>query len=56
MNKRTYSFAVGVVMILASLAFFLLPVFFSLDAFVPLGFSLVSFLVGIGFFFMGHGE
>ena len=56
MDKRTYSFAVGIVLIIASLVFFTLPSFLNLDALIPFLFALVSFILGIGFFFMGHSE
>jgi hypothetical protein len=57
MNKRTYSFGVGVVMVIASFLFFLLPVLFSnIDAFIPVMLAMLSLLIGIAFFFMGFSE
>ena len=54
MDKRTYNFAVGIVLIIASMVFFTLPFFLNMDAFIPFLFALVSFVLGIGFFFMGQ--
>jgi ABC-type polysaccharide/polyol phosphate export permease len=56
MMKRTYNFVVGVVLIFAALVFLFAPGFLDVDAFIPFMFSLVSFILGIGFFFMGHAE
>jgi hypothetical protein len=33
-----------------------MPAFINIDSFIPFMFSLVSFILGIGFFFMGHNE
>jgi len=54
MDKRTYNFAVGIVLIIASILFFTLPFLLKLDAFIPFMFALVSFILGVGFFFMGQ--
>jgi len=56
MDKQKFDFAVGVVLIIVSLAFFTMPAFLNIDALFPFLFALVSFMLGIGFFFMGHGE
>ena len=56
MDKRKFDFAVGIVLIIVSLIFFTLPVFINIDSFIPFMFSLVSFILSIGFFFMGHAE
>jgi hypothetical protein len=56
MDKRAYSLAVGVILIIVSIAFFVIPYFLKLDAFFPFMFALVSFILGIGFFFMGLNE
>lgn len=56
MDKQKFDFAAGIVLILASLAFFVMPAFLDMDAFIPFLFALVSFVLGVGFFFMGHGE
>ena len=54
MDKRAYNFLAGTVLIFVSLVFFVLPVFLDMDAFIPFMFALVSYILGIGFFFMGH--
>ena len=54
MDKRTYNFAVGIVLMIAAFAFFMMPALLNMDAFIPLMFALVSFLIGLGFFFMGQ--
>ena len=54
MDKRTYNFAVGIVLMAVAVIFFMLPYFLRLDAFIPFLFALVSFILGIGFFFMGQ--
>ena len=56
MDKRTYNFAVGIILIIVSLAFFILPSLLNLDYLIPFMFALVSFLLGIWFFFMGRSE
>jgi uncharacterized membrane protein len=55
-DKRTYNFAVGVFLVIVSFLFFILPGFLNLDAFIPFMFALVSFILGIYFFFMGYSE
>ena len=56
MDKRTYNFAVGIILIIVSLAFFILPSLLNLDYFIPFLFALASFILGIWFFFMGNSE
>ena len=56
MDRRTFDFIVGIVLIMVALVLFIMPAFLNLDYFIPLMFALVSFVLGIGFFFMGHGE
>jgi hypothetical protein len=56
MDKRKFDFAVGIILIITSLVFFTMPAFLDMDALIPLMFALVSFVLGIGFFFMGHSE
>ena len=57
MNRREYSFGVGVVLVAVSFLFFLLPVLFSnIDAFIPVMLAILSLLIGIAFFFMGFSE
>ena len=56
MDKRTFNFAAGIVLIIASIVFFTLPNFVNLDPFFPFIFALISFVLGIGFLFMGQGE
>jgi hypothetical protein len=56
MDKRTYRFAVGLVLVIISLAFFILPSLLNLDYFIPFIFALVSFILGIGSFYMGYSE
>lgn len=48
MNERRFDFAVGIVLITASLVFFVMPVF------VPFLFVLISFIMGVRFFLRGH--
>ena len=52
MDKRTYNLAVGIIMIIASLAFFILPSLLNLDYFIPFMFALVSFILGVSSFYM----
>ena len=54
MDRRSYDFAAGIVLIAAAFAFFMMPAFLEMDALIPFFFALVSFVLGIGFFFMGH--
>ena len=54
MDKRTYNFSVGIILLIAAFVFFMLPAALNMDPFVPLMFALVSFILGIGFFFMGQ--
>lgn len=54
MDKRTYNFSVGIILLIAAVVFFTLPAFMNLDSFIPFLFALVSFILGIGFFFMGQ--
>ena len=54
MDKRTYNFSVGIILLIAAVVFFVLPAFLNLDSFIPFLFALVSFILGIGFFFMGQ--
>jgi hypothetical protein len=56
MDKRTYRFAVGIVLVIISLVFFSLPSLLNLDALIPVMFALVSFILGIWFFFVGNSE
>ena len=56
MDKRTYSFAVGIILIIVSLAFFILPSLLNLDYFIPIMFALVSFILGVGAFYRGYYE
>ena len=56
MDRRKFDFAVGIVLIIVSILFFAMPAFLNMDAFIPFIFALVSFILGIGFFFMGHNE
>ena len=56
MDKRKFDLVVGTILIIVSLAFFIMPAFLNLDYLIPFLFALVSFVLGIGFFFMGHGE
>ncbi|MBN2330486.1 MAG: hypothetical protein JXC85_01615 [Candidatus Aenigmarchaeota archaeon] len=56
MDRKIFDFAAGIVLILFSLALLTMPVFLNMDAFIPLILSLVSFILGVGFFFMGHDE
>jgi len=56
MDKRTYNFAVGIVLIIVSLAFFILPSLLNLDYFIPFMFALVSFILGVSSFYKGYSE
>ena len=56
MDKRTYNFAVGTILIIVSLAFFILPSLLNLDYFIPIIFALVSFILGVSSFYMGYSE
>jgi len=56
MDKRTYSLSVGIILIILSIAFFIIPYYLNLDFLIPFFFALVSFILGIGFFFMGLNE
>jgi hypothetical protein len=56
MNQRTYGFAAGTVLIIASILFFVFPFLLNYDAFIPFLFALVSFILGVGFFFMGYSQ
>jgi hypothetical protein len=56
MDKQTYSLGVGIVMIVVAFMFFMLPILFSIDAFIPVMLAILSFLIGIAFFFMGFSE
>jgi len=56
MDKRTYRFAVGIVLVITSLVFFSLPSLLNLDYFIPIMFALVSFILGVGSFYMGYSE
>ncbi len=56
MDKRTYNFAVGTILIIVSLAFFILPSLLNLDYFIPFMFALVSFILGVSSFYMGYSE
>lgn len=56
MDRRKFDFAAGIVLIVVSLVFFAMPAFLNMDALIPFMLSLVSFILGIGFFFMGHNE
>ena len=56
MDKRTYRFAVGLVLVILSLAFFILPSVLNLDYFIPIMFALVSFIFGVGSFYKGYSE
>ena len=56
MDKRTYNLAVGIILIFVSLAFFILPSFLNLDYLIPFMFALVSFILGVGSFYMGYSE
>ena len=54
MEKKIYGLSVGTVMIIASLAFFMVPALIQgIDAFILIMFSFVSFLVGVASFFLG---
>ncbi len=56
MDRRTYRFAVGLVLVIISLAFFILPSLLNLDYFIPFMFALVSFILGVRSFYMGYSE
>ncbi len=56
MDKRKFDLVVGTILIIVSLALFIIPAFLNLDYFIPFLFALISFILGIGFFFMGHNE
>ena len=56
MNQRTYGFAAGTVLIIVSILFFVSPFLLNYDAFIPLLLALVSFILGVGFFFMGYSQ
>ena len=56
MEKKKFDLVAGVVLLVASVVFLTIPVLLNLDGFIPFMFSLASFIIGIGFFFMGHGE
>ena len=56
MDKRTYNFAVGIILIIVSLAFFILSSLLNLDYFIPFIFALVSFILGVGSFYKGYFE
>ncbi|MCW4040224.1 MAG: hypothetical protein NWE83_05685 [Candidatus Bathyarchaeota archaeon] len=56
MDKRTYNLVAGIIMIIVSLVFFMLPSVLNLDAFIPIMFALVSFVIGIWFFITGWSE
>lgn len=56
MLKRSYSFAVGFLLIIVTIIFFIMPVYIDIDAFFPFMFALVSFILGIIFFFMGYND
>jgi hypothetical protein len=56
MDKRTYRFSVGVILLILSFAFLSIPSLLNIDAMIPFMFALVSFLFGLGFFFMGNTE
>jgi hypothetical protein len=56
MDKRTYNLAVGIVLIIVSLAFFILPSLLNLDYLIPFMFALVSFILGVGSFYKGYSE
>ena len=55
MKSRTFSFASGTVLLIASFFFILMAFFLNLDAFIPVMMSIASFITGIAFFFMGQG-
>jgi multisubunit Na+/H+ antiporter MnhG subunit len=56
-QKQIYSISVGTLMMIASFGFFLLPLVFSnIDAFIPVMMAIISFMVGVAFFFMGLSE
>ena len=56
MERRTYNFAVGIILLIVALAFFALPGLLDIDGFMPFMFALVSFMIAIYFFFMGQRE
>jgi O-antigen/teichoic acid export membrane protein len=56
MDKRTYSFAVGIILIIVSLAFFILPSLLDLDYFILFMLALVSFILGLSSFYKGYSE
>jgi hypothetical protein len=56
MDKRTYNFAVGVIFIIVAFLFLTLPFLLNYDALFPFMFAVVSFVLGIAFFFMGASE
>jgi hypothetical protein len=56
MDKRTYTLSVGIILIIVSFAFFILPSVLNLDYFIPIMFALVSFILGVGSFYKGYSE
>jgi hypothetical protein len=56
MDKRTYSLSVGVILLITSIAFFLIPAFIRLDSLIPVMIALICFVVALVFFFAGRDE
>ncbi|MFC2142879.1 hypothetical protein ACFLQN_00600 [Candidatus Aenigmatarchaeota archaeon] len=56
MDQNTYNFSVGIVMIIVALIFYASPGILNYDAFIPIMLAIVSFIIGIAFFFMGLSE
>jgi hypothetical protein len=46
----------AIVLIIVSLAFFILPSLLNLDYLIPFMFALVSFILGVGSFYKGYSE
>ncbi len=57
MDKRSYNLVVGVILMVAALAFFALPALVrSMDAMIPVLIAIVCFILALVFFFTGNEE
>ena len=53
MDNNKYSLLVGIVLLIGSITFFIIPSLFDYDAFIPVMMSIFSLLAAVAFFFIG---
>ena len=56
MDKRSYNLVVGAILMVAAIAFLVIPGFLPMDPMIPVLIAIVCFVLALIFFFSGNEE